>query len=405
MTGVGSRGGEHPTGGVEIPLAWGASGTTGTTGAAGTTGTTGTTGAAGAAAGFRFGVDLGGTKIAALLLDTEAKELWRKRIPTPRGDYSATVRAIAALLAEARHVYPQAARCSVGVGIPGSLGPDGRVRNANSVWLNGKDFAADLEQALGQAVAMANDANCLALSESADGAGADCESMFAVILGTGVGGGLVLHRRLWQGAGGLAGEWGHIPLPWPRLDWGECPGPQCWCGNRACIECFLSGPALARDAQRTDDDAQRVVVAAEAQQAAAAWEGDLRVTDPHRADLPPGAAGWSGGPEGGAARQAVERYLDRLARALAMVITIIDPEVIVLGGGMSQYRRLYQEVPRRWHTWTFSDRPVRTRLLPALHGDDSGVRGAAWLGASADAGAGTDAAVGADAGASAGANA
>jgi len=314
--------------------------------------------------GYRFGVDLGGTKIESLLLDHEGTELWRKRIPTPRGDYAGTLRVIAALCNEARDAHPQAAHCSVGLGIPGSLGPDGKVRNANSVWLNGMPFGADLERTLGQPVVMANDANCLALSESADGAGRDAETVFAVILGTGVGGGLVVHRRLWQGASGLAGEWGHVALPWPRSDWGECPGPKCWCGRTGCIEGFLSGPGLARDAGRTDGDALQTLTAAQSWKPLESTAREICDTSAENA-----------------AGEAVDRYLDRLARGLAMVINIVDPEVIVLGGGMSQFRRIYQEVPERWHAWIFSDRPVNTRLLPARHGDASGVRGAAWLGA------------------------
>ena len=297
--------------------------------------------------GFRFGVDLGGTKVESLLLDPLGAELWRKRAPTPRGDYAATVRLIVALRDEALHKHPEAAHCSIGLGIPGSLGTDARVRNANSVWLNGRPFAEDLAQALGQDVAMANDANCLALSEAVDGAGADATSVFAVILGTGVGGGVVMHRKLWEGRAGLAGEWGHVSLPWPRSAWGECPGPQCWCGQRGCIESFLCGPALAQDAG--SEDAQSVVRASHERQTAAL--------------------------------QAVERYLDRLARSLAMVINILDPEVIVLGGGLSQFAAIYQQVPERWAQWIFSNQVVPTRLVPARHGDASGVRGAAWLGA------------------------
>jgi predicted NBD/HSP70 family sugar kinase len=313
--------------------------------------------------GYRLGVDLGGTKIESLLLDPKGTELWRKRIPTPRGDYAGTLRVIAALCDEARSAHPRAARCSVGLGIPGSLGPDGKVRNANSVWLNGMPFAADLERALGQTVAMANDANCLALSEAADGAGRDAETVFAVILGTGVGGGLVVHRRLWQGTSGLAGEWGHVSLPWPRPNWGECPGPKCWCGRTGCIEGFLSGPGLARDAGRTDGDALQTLAAAYS-----------------RSPVEASAQGICDAGTQNAAGEAVDRYLDRLARSLAMVINIVDPEVIVLGGGMSQFRRIYQEVPERWDAWIFSDRKINTRLLPARHGDASGVRGAARLG-------------------------
>ncbi|MBU6286014.1 MAG: ROK family protein [Betaproteobacteria bacterium] len=291
---------------------------------------------------YRFGVDLGGTKTEAILLDPQGHALWRQRVPTPRGDYQASLDQIAGLLQAAREAYPRAGACSIGIGIPGSLDEQGIVRNANSTWLIGKAMRLDLQALIGEPIAMANDANCLALSEAADGAGAGFSCVFAVIMGTGVGAGLVVDRKLWAGAGGLAGEWGHVSLPWPRLDWGEVPGPLCWCSRRACIECFLSGPALAREIGRTDANVQAAL------------------TDPR-------------------APEALERFYDRLARAMAMVINIVDPEVIVLGGGLSLLDSIYQEIPARWQAWVFSNREPKTLLRPALHGDASGVRGAAWL--------------------------
>ncbi|NBU66998.1 MAG: ROK family protein [Betaproteobacteria bacterium] len=279
---------------------------------------------------FRFGVDLGGTKTEAILLDPQGLPIWGHRVSTPKGDYRASLDQIAALLRAARQAHPQASACSVGIGIPGSLDEDGIVRNANSTWLIGRSMRNDLQSLLGQRVVIANDANCLAMSEFADGAAAGFGSVFAVILGTGVGAGLVVNGKLWEGAGGLAGEWGHVSLPWPRQDWAESPGPTCWCSQQACIECFLSGPALAADIGRDDGNAQ------------------LALSDPKAA-------------------AALERYYDRLARALAMVINIIDPQIIVLGGGLSRIDSLYTEIP------------LRTLLRPAQHGDASGVRGAAWL--------------------------
>ena len=304
---------------------------------------------------YRFGVDLGGTKTEAVLLDPHGQAIWGQRLPTPRGDYRGSLEQIAGLLGAARKAHPHAAECSVGLGIPGSLDEQGIVRNANSTWLIGQAMKNDLQTLLGQPVAIANDANCLAMSEAADGAGEGFSCVFAVILGTGVGAGLVMNGKLWEGAGGLAGEWGHVSLPWPRSDWDEIPGPQCWCSRNACIECFLSGPALARDAGRGDGDAQAALKHA-------------------------GAAA------------ALERFYDRLARALAMVINIIDPQVIVLGGGLSQLEAIYQQIPARWQNWVFSNRKPNTLLRPAKHGDASGVRGAAWLLESFEGPSGPDAA-------------
>jgi fructokinase len=300
----------------------------------------------------RIGIDVGGTKIEGLALD-ESGERARVRIATPRGDYEATLDAIASVVGSLEKRAGE--RGSVGIGIPGTLVPaTGLVKNANSRWLNDRPFHADLERHLQRPVRMANDANCFALSETVDGAAAGCDVVFGVILGTGVGGGIVVRGAILTGEHGLAGEWGHNPLPAPDDD--ERPGPQCYCGRSGCIEMFLSGPGLARDfEQRTG----QTLIAQEIVARAAQREED-----------------------GAAARAALERYEYRLARALASIINVLDPETIVLGGGMSNVERLYTNVPRLWAPWVFgADREgsVRTRLLPPRHGDSSGVRGAAWL--------------------------
>lgn len=290
---------------------------------------------------MRIGVDLGGTKIEIVCLDRDGREHLRRRRPTPRGDYRATVDEIAALVRDAE--AQAGARCTVGVGIPGTVSAQtGLVKNANSTWLNGRPLARDLDAALGRPVRVANDANCFALSEATDGAGEGLDTVFGVILGTGVGGGLVVGGRMLAGANGIAGEWGHDPLPWPRDD--ERPGPACYCGRSGCIETWLSGPALARDARGCDPRAI-------------------------------GAAAAAGDPEAAAA---LERYAERLARGLASVINVLDPHAIVLGGGVSNLDALYARVPQLWGRYVFSD-TVRTRLLRNLHGDSSGVRGAARL--------------------------
>ncbi len=295
---------------------------------------------------MRIGVDLGGTKIAAIGLDDGGEVLARHRVATPRDDYDATIAAIAGLVA---HIEGETGRTgSVGVGIPGAeQRATGLIKNANSVWLIGKPLRQDLADRLDRPVRLANDANCFALSEAVDGAGAGCAVVFGVILGTGVGGGIVIDGRLLEGRNAIAGEWGHNPLPWPND--GERPGPACYCGRHGCVETFLSGPGLARDdaahrGERLDPD--------EIARRAAAGE-----------DLATAALG---------------RYEARLARALAGVINIVDPDVIVLGGGLSNLASLYDNVPRLWHRFVFSDR-VDTRLERASHGDASGVRGAAWL--------------------------
>jgi fructokinase len=299
---------------------------------------------------MRIGIDLGGTKIEGIALDGSA-EVARLRVDTPRGDYAATVHTVAALVSALEK--GAGARGSVGVGIPGTLSPEnGLVKNANSVWLIGQPLHADLERALGRAVRIANDANCFAVSEATDGAGAGAEVVFGVIVGTGTGAGIVVRGELLTGANAIAGEWGHNPLPSPADD--ERPGPACYCGRCGCIETFLSGPALQADYER----------ASGARLAAPAI-----VT----------AAG-TGNRE---AEAALERYESRMARALASIINVLDPDVIVLGGGMSNIERLYVNVPALWTAHVFAAahgrEAVRTRLVRARHGDASGVRGAAWL--------------------------
>ena len=298
---------------------------------------------------MRIGVDLGGTKIAAVALGDDGAELARKRVAAPRDDYEGTLRAIAELVAALEAETGR--RGSVGVGIPGAESlATGLVKNANSVWLIGKPLAGDLARVLERPVRLANDANCFALSEAIDGAAAGAEVVFGVILGTGVGGGIVVGGRVLAGVNAIAGEWGHNPLPWPNDD--ERPGPPCYCGLAGCIESFLSGPGFARDYAADGAVEQPEIEPAEIERRAAAGEAQ--------------------------ARAALERYAGRLARALATVINTLDPDVIVLGGGMSNLAALYQSVPARWGAWVFSDW-IDTRLAPAKYGDDSGVRGAAWL--------------------------
>jgi fructokinase len=296
---------------------------------------------------FRLGIDLGGTKIEGVALAAGGAIAVRRRVPTPRGDYDATIDAIAGLVDALEHELG-AGRLTVGIGMPGAISPaTGLVKNANSTWLIGRRLDADLAARLGRPVRLANDANCFALSEASDGAAAGAACVFGVIVGTGTGGGVVVGGRVLTGPNAIAGEWGHNALPWPGE--AERPGPACYCGLTGCIETFLSGPGLARDHQHVTGEsltAEEIV---------------------RRADV---------GDTAGVAT--MERYEDRMARALASVINVLDPDVIVLGGGMSNARRLYDNVPRRWGQYAFSDR-VDTRLVPPLHGDSSGVRGAAWL--------------------------
>ena len=294
---------------------------------------------------MRIGIDLGGTKIEAVALDG-SREVVRLRTDTPRGDYAGTIEAVAALVEKIEELAGR--RGSVGVGMPGTMSPaTGLVKNANSVWLIGQPILGDLERRLDRDVRIANDANCFAVSEAADGAGTGADVVVGVIVGTGTGAGIVVRGHVLTGLNAVAGEWGHNPLPWPADE--ERPGPACYCGRHGCIETFLSGPGLAADYARATG-----CLASSPEIAARAAEGDA------------------------AAEATLVRYEQRMARALASVINVLDPDVIVLGGGMSNLARLYGRVPLLWTPFVFSD-TVATRLVPARHGDSSGVRGAAWL--------------------------
>ena len=295
---------------------------------------------------LRIGIDLGGTKIEGIVLDQSGAERARLRIPSPQGDYSATIGALTEIVA--RLEAGASGTASIGVGMPGSLSPTtGLARNANSTWLNGRPLQRDVSEALGRPVRFANDANCFALSEAVDGAGRDAHSVFGIILGTGCGGGIVIQKRLIEGARGIAGEWGHNPLPWPSLE--ENPGPRCWCGRQGCLETWISGSGLAADHERVNG----VRLSAQAI-ANLAKDGDL------------------------AAQTTLARHADRVARALAHVINIIDPEVIVIGGGLSHLEHLYTELPGLTAPHVFSD-VAKVTVLPPRWGDSGGVRGAAWL--------------------------
>lgn len=294
---------------------------------------------------MRIGIDLGGTKIEAIALDGNRK-LVRRRVLAPRGDYDATIRAVRDLVAGIETELGSTG--TVGVGIPGAISHvTGLVKNANSTWLIGHAIDRDLERALERPVRVSNDANCFALSEATDGAGAGANAVFGVILGTGTGGGVVVNGRVLEGRHRIAGEWGHNPLPWPQDD--ERPGPQCYCGQTGCIETFLSGPGLAatfREITGRDADAAEIARLAESSDASAA--------------------------------RALDIYESRLARALASIINVLDPDVIVLGGGVSNIARLYERVPKLVKAFVFSD-SADTPIVAARHGDSSGVRGAAWL--------------------------
>jgi len=299
--------------------------------------------------GMRIGIDLGGTKIEAIVLDDTGAIRFRERCATPRGDYDGTIEALAGLVAAAETAIGQTA--TVGIGMPGAVSPaTGLVKNANSTWLIGRTLDRDLQARLGRPVRLANDANCFALSEASDGAAAGAPVVFGVIVGTGCGGGVVVHGQVLTGPNAIAGEWGHNPLPWPASS--ELPGPPCYCGKHGCLETYLSGPGLARD------------YAAGAGIDAAQITGATVVARAHTGDLH--------------AAEALERYAHRLARGLATVINTLDPDVIVLGGGVSNVTMLYDAVPRWLDQFVFSDH-VATRIVPPLHGDSSGVRGAAWL--------------------------
>ncbi len=294
----------------------------------------------------RIGIDLGGSKIELAAFGVEGHEHFRRRIPTPQGDYEATLTALRDLVFEAEREMGGTA--TVGIGTPGSLSPiTGLVRNANSTCLNDHPFKQDLEALLEREIRIANDANCFTVSEARDGAGAGVEVVFGVILGTGVGGGLVVRGKLLTGANVIAGEWGHNPLPGTGAS--DLPPPPCYCGRHGCVETYLSGPGLTRDhfmASGQSVSPEAIVKGAEGGDSACA--------------------------------ETMDRYEARLARSLASVINVLDPDVIVLGGGLSRIGRLYGNVPRLWLPHIFSD-AVRTRLLPNKHGDSSGVRGAAWL--------------------------
>ena len=307
----------------------------------------------------RIGVDLGGTKIEAALMADDGNLTLRRR-PTPAGDYEATLAQVVDLVSELEAVHGTS--CRVGVGHPGAVSPvTGLIKNANSTCLLDHDLKSDLESRLGREVRLANDADCFALSEAVDGAAMGASTVFGVILGTGVGGGVVVNGKLLHGPNGIAGEWGHNSLP--GLTGDEQPGPACYCGRQGCIETFLSGPGLVADHLR-----------ATATTRTPGHGPSDRSPDPPTAALVAALA--EAGDED--ARASLSRYEQRLARALASVINIIDPEVIVLGGGLSKITGLYQSVPRLWLPFVFSDR-VATRLLPPAHGDAGGVRGAAWL--------------------------
>lgn len=298
---------------------------------------------------MRIGIDLGGTKIEGLVLGDDGTERARLRVPTPQESYEATVGAVVGVVRELEAKV--GVHCRVGIGHPGALSPaTGLVKNANSTRLNGRPLDVDLKHGLGRAdVRLSNDANCFAVSEASDGAGAGAPIVFGVILGTGVGGGIVIDGKPLVGAQAIAGEWGHNALPLPRDD--ERPGPQCYCGRKGCVEAWLSGPAF------------------QSQYAHAAGR-ELRATDVAEA----AAKGDK------VAAECLERYCDRLARALANVVNLVDPHVIVLGGGLSKIPQLYERVPELWKDYIFSERDkIATKLRPPKHGDSSGVRGAAWL--------------------------
>ncbi len=295
---------------------------------------------------MRIGVDLGGTKIEALALGANGEELGRIRVPTPRNEYTGTLNAIAGLVQKLEKELGQ--RATVGAGIPGTIiRSSGLVKNANSTWLNGQPLERDLSAALGREVRCENDANCLALSEATDGSGAGYRVVFAVILGTGCGGGLAFEGHVHEGRHSVAGEWGHNSLPWPRAD--EVPGPQCYCGKRGCIETWISGTALGKDYERNTGKSLSGKDVAEA-----ADRGDLQ------------------------ARAAIHRLEDRIARGFASLVNVIDPDVIVIGGGLSTLSSIYRNVPPLLEGYGFGG-GIHTPIVPALHGDSSGVRGAAWL--------------------------
>lgn len=296
---------------------------------------------------MRIGIDLGGTKTEIIALDEAGNDLYRTRVPSPQGSYAATIENIEQLIHRCEAELGTTAH-RIGIGTPGAISQStGLLKNSNSTWLNGKPFLADLENKIGRTLYIANDANCFALSEAIDGAASGKDVVFGVIIGTGTGGGIVVRQQILEGPNRIAGEWGHNPLPWREED--EIPGPACYCGKQGCIETWLSGPGMAAGFTR---DSGRSLTPADI---FAAWrQGDEIAT------------------------RAADRYFEHLARGLAHVINILDPDAIVLGGGMSNIEEIYAEVPQRWQRYIFSD-SVNTLLLKAKHGDSSGVRGAAWL--------------------------
>lgn len=304
---------------------------------------------------MRIGIDLGGTKIEGILLDDKGNEQFRKRVSTPQDDYQGILESIKRLVDDIINQSAIPDGTPVGIGIPGALSPrSGVIKNSNSVCLIGRPLDKDLENILNRPVKLANDADCFSISEATDGAGAGASIVFGVILGTGVGGGISVNRTLLSGPNAITGEWGHIPMPWPQmpvdgLTEGEFPGPACYCGLTGCVETFLSGPGMSRDHKRH-------------------YQQSLSTHN-----IVSGAQ--SGNPD---CEATLARYEDRLARGLANVINILDPHIIVLGGGMSNIDRLYTNVPRLWEEWVFSDY-CDTQLKKNVHGDSSGVRGAAWL--------------------------
>jgi fructokinase len=296
---------------------------------------------------MRIGIDLGGTKIEGIALEGADVQV-RRRVAAPRGDYDATIIAVRDMIAAIEHDTGRTG--TIGIGIPGAISAQtALVKNANSTWLNGRPLARDLERTLGRRVRVSNDANCFVLSEATDGAAAGAQTVFGVIIGTGTGGGLVIGGHVLEGRHRIAGEWGHNPLPWPTAE--ELPGPACYCGAHGCIETFLSGPGLVRTYASLNGDADDIDAAGIAVRAGA---GDT------------------------AASRALALYEGRMARALASIINVIDPDIIVLGGGLSNITRLYTNLPALWNPFVFSD-TADTPLVAALHGDSSGVRGAAWL--------------------------
>ncbi len=295
---------------------------------------------------IRLGIDLGGTKIEIVAIARNKEVLLRQRMASPRDDYAATIEAIAGLVIVAESKLN--AQCSVGIATPGAISPaTGRIKNSNSVWLNNMPFKQDMEKRLSRPIRLSNDANCFVLSEWVDGAAQGANSVFGVIVGTGTGGGLLINDHVITGSNAVAGEWGHNPLPWPQSS--EQPGAKCYCGNRGCIETFLSGPGLSAYYYALAGehiDVEEIAIRAIAGETLA--------------------------------ESCLKKYEDRMARSLASVINIVDPDVIVLGGGLSKLERLYTSVPKLWLPYVFSAE-LRTRLVPPRFGDSSGVRGAAWL--------------------------